>query len=198
LEDNNLAKNRNQNKRNSNNRVYFNHGIKASKVRCIDQNEENIGVILKSRAIAMAEEVELDLVQVSPFRVDSIPTCKIVDYGRYKYELSKRQKIQAKKQRESAIKTKEIKFRPSTDINDLRTKANKARKFIEEGCRVKVAVYFKGRELQHKHLGPAKLDLFLDLLELDLHKFDEPKFEGRVMSIMIAASKANPPIEKVS
>lgn len=180
----------NHNHKRDNNRVYFNNAIKAFKVRCIDHNNENIGVISKAQAISMAESEGLDLVQVSLHRDGSIPTCKIVDYGKYKYELSKRQKAQAKKQRESIVKTKEIKFRPSTGINDLRTKANKARKFIEEGCRVKIVMSFKGREMQHKHLAPAKLDLFLELLEMDVHKFEEPKFEGRLMSIMIAASRS--------
>lgn len=193
-----LAKTRNQNK-NNNNRVFYNHGIRSSQVRCIDHNDEMVGIIPKLKAISMAETLGLDLVQVTAFREGDIPTCKIVDYGKYKYELSKRQKIQAKKQRESVIKTKEIKLKPGTDINDMRTKANRAKKFLEDGCRVKIGIYFKGRELQHKDLAPAKLGLFLDLIDLDLHIFNEPKFEGRLMSIMIAAdNKPKRVIEKAS
>ena len=183
----NLAKNRNQKKIN-NNRVFCNHNIRSQQVRCINHNDEMVGIIPKLKAISMAENEGLDLVQITAYREGDVPTCKIVNYGKYKYEFSKRQKAQAKKQRESVIKTKEIKFKPGTDINDMRTKANMAKKFLKDGCRVKVGIYFKGREFQHKDLAPAKLDLFLDLIGLDLHIFNEPKFEGRIMSIMIAAA----------
>ena len=182
-----LVKNRNYKK---NNRVYANNSIRASKVRCINQNDENLGVILKSKALSIADEEGLDLVQVSKYSEGDIPTCKIIDCGKYKYELSKKERLQAKKQRESIVKQKEIKLRPNTGINDLRTKARKVNQFIKDGCRVKVVIYFKGRELQHKHLGPVKLDAFLDLIEADALKFGEPKFEGRIMSIMLEADKS--------
>jgi translation initiation factor IF-3 len=183
-----LAKNRNQKK--NNNRIYVNNNIRASKVRCINHNDENLGIMLKSQALSIAENEELDLVQVSKYRDGDIPTCKVIDYGKYKYELSKKQRQQAKKQRDSIVKQKEIKFRPTTDIHDLKTKARRVSQFIKDGCRVKVAIYFKGREIQHKHLGPAKLATFLDLIEAATLKFGEEKFEGRIMSIMIEADKS--------
>lgn len=195
----NLAKPRNQKKNNNNNnRVFYNHGIRSQQVRCIDHNNEMIGIVPKSKAISIAESEGLDLVQITAFREGDVPTCKIVDYGKYKYELSKKLKVQAKRQKDSSIKTKEIKFKPGTDINDMRTKANRAKKFLEDGCRVKVGIFFKGRELQHKDLAPAKLGLFLDLIGLELHVFNEPKFEGRLMSITIAAENVKRVVEKAS
>jgi len=114
-----LAKNRRSNK-NNNGRVYVNRDIRAREVRCIDHNDENVGVISTYKAIKMAEDAGLDLVQVSPPSKDKdkIPICKIVDSGKFKFELSKRNKERAKKQRESHIKVKEIKFRPSTGTHD--------------------------------------------------------------------------------
>jgi len=184
LEETLPKKNRNQKK---NDRVYVNNSIRSFKVRCINHDDENLGIMPKSKALSIAEEHGLDLVQVSKYREGDIPTCKILDYGKYKYELSKKERQQAKKRRDSAVKQKEIKLRPTTDVHDLKTKAKKVSEFVAEGCRVKVAVYFKGRELQHKHLGPAKLDEFLDLVTGDALKFGEPKFEGRVVSIMVEA-----------
>jgi len=113
-------------------------------------------------AIKLAEESGLDLVQISYNKSGSV--CKIMDYGKYKYELSKKEKLMAKKQRESMVKVKEIKFRPSTDYNDLETKARNARKFLDDGCRVKVIIKFKGRELSHKDVARARLDEFVALL----------------------------------
>ncbi|MDP2683523.1 MAG: translation initiation factor IF-3 [bacterium] len=172
---------------NRNNRIFINNNIRASRIRCIDNNDENLGIITKVQALSLAELAGLDLVQIS--NGDDIPICKIVDHGKYKYELSKKHRVQAKKQRESIVKTKEVKLRPNTEINDLKTKAKMARKFVEDGCRVKVVIYFKGRELQHKDLAPAKLDLFLNLMEMQLLKLSEPSFEGRTVSIIIAADK---------
>jgi translation initiation factor IF-3 len=181
MEDISLFKGSNNQRKN--NRVFVNNSIRALKVRCIDQNDENIGVILKSQAMSMAEAANLDLVQVSE---GETPTCKIVDYGKYKYELTKKERLQAKKQRESAIKTKEIKFRPTTELHDLQTKARLAGQFIADGCRVKVAVCFKGRELQHKHLAPAKLDLFVELIGVEVSTFEDIKVDGKMMSIVLA------------
>lgn len=179
-----MSKNRNQKRVE---KVYVNNGIRSNKVRCIGKDNENLGVLLKSQAIAIAEDHGLDLVQVS--KHGDIPTCKILDYGKYKYDLSKKERVQAKKQRDSAVKQKEIKLRPSTDIHDLKTKAKRITDLIASGCRVKVSVYFKGRELQHKRLGPAKLEEILGLLEDGTFKIDQPKFEGRTVSVMVESEK---------
>ena len=192
-----MAKNRNQNS-NKNNRVFVNGNIRAQKVRCIDHNDENIGIISKEKAIKMAEDIGLDLVQVSYSRND-IPTCKIIDYGKYKYDLSKKEKSLAKKQRESIIKIKEVKFRPNTDVHDLKIKAKMAERFITEGHRVKVSVFFKGRETQYQHFGTQQIDVFLSMLNLGVQKLDEPKFDGRTISVIIEANKSqSKDLEKVS
>ena len=146
----------------SNNRVFVNKDIRAREVRCISASDENLGVMPTYKAIKLAEESGLDLVQISYNKSGSV--CKIMDYGKYKYELSKKEKLMAKKQRESVVKVKEIKFRPNTDINDLETKARNARKFLDDGCRVKIIIKFKGRELSHKDVARARLDEFIALL----------------------------------
>jgi translation initiation factor IF-3 len=138
--------------------------------------------------MSLAEKAELDLVQITPARNGNVPICKILDYGKYKYELSKRKKDQNRKQRESAVKTKEVKLRPTTDINDLKTKVRHANKFISDGCRVKVVVTFKGREMAHKHIGREKLDLFLDLVEPEFKVINEPSMDGKHMSTLIVAN----------
>lgn len=170
-------------------RVYINHNIRASQIRCINQNNENIGIVSKLKGIELAESVGLDLIQVSSYRDNEIPTCKIMNYGKYKYELSKKNRTNAKRQREGTIKIKEIKFRPTTDINDLKTKAKRASDFIKEGCRVKIVVFFKGREIQYKHLASERLDIFFSLMDVGIIKFGEPKFDGRTMSMLLAPDK---------
>jgi len=184
-----LLKNNNR----KNNRLFINSNIRAAKVRCIDQNNNNIGVILKSQALSMAEAVNLDLIQVSE---GDIPTCKIVDYGQYKYELSKKEKLQARKQRESLTKIKEIKFRPTTELHDLQIKAKMAGQFIAAGCHVKIIVCFKGRELQHKHLATAKLETFINLIEVGIHKLEDIKTDGKFMSIMLSPANSSKAINK--
>src|SRR5690554_4765412 len=100
----------------------------------------------------MALDAGLDLVQVSSGGRNSSPTCKILDYGKYKYQQSKNEKAAAKKQRENSVKIKEIKFRPTTDINDLRTKASKVQEFLNDGDKVKITIAFRGREVSHKEI----------------------------------------------
>jgi len=171
---------------NKNNRRDFvptNHQIRAFKVRCIDAENNNLGVIDKSEAIRVAEDAKLDLVQVSPGDKDNPPTCRILDSGKYKYEMAKRKKENAKKQRESAIKIKEIKFRPSTDQNDLKTKASKAQRFIEEGDRVKISIFFRGREITHKDVGIDTLKKFLEMVP-NMQLMGEPVQQGKILSVI--------------
>lgn len=169
-------------------RVFINRDIRSRQVRCIDHNDENLGVISTYAAIGIAQDAGLDLVMVSKYNPDQIPTCKILDSGKYKYDLSKRQKDLAKKKRESAVKIKEIKFRPCTDINDLRVKAKKANKFFDEGCRIKIAIKFKGRELSHRDVAEDRLDMFLDLLG-DIDFLELPQLNGKFMTCIIVRSK---------
>lgn len=145
-------------------RIFVNQAIRSYEVLCIDQNNNNLGKMARNSAIALAQSAGLDLVQVSPGDRNQIPTCRILDSGRYKYDLSKRRKEAEKKQRENSIKEKEIKFRPSTDDNDLRVKAKKAEEFLEEGCRVKVSITFRGREMAHQNVANDTLKTFLSLV----------------------------------
>ena len=181
-------KNNRSNKKN--NRVYVNRDIRAREVRCL-KGEENFGVIPIGKAIRMAEDDDLDLVQISPPH-DGIPTCRITDYGKYKFELSKKTKERNKKQRESAIKQKEIKFRPNTDINDLQTKARMASKFISEGCRVRVSIKFKGREMSHKFIAEDRFQEFLECMDVAVSILNEPTMDGKSMVALLAAQKKQP------
>lgn len=166
-------------------RVVINHSIRASEVRCIDENDQNIGVIKKTQAVKIAQKAGLDLVMISP---SDPPVCKILDAGKYKYDLSKKRKEQAKKQKESTIKVKEIKFRPTTDSHDLETKARQATKFLAEGCQIKVSVNFKGREVSHQEVGQEKVDEFISLIEgAEIHQ--APQMNGRQMTCILAPPK---------
>lgn len=158
--------------------------IRAAKVLCIDNNNANRGIIPLYEALRIAEDSGLDLVQMNNGNKGSPPTCKIMNYGKFKYEQSKKDKEAAKKQRESEVKTKEIKFRPSTDINDLRVKAKHAEKFLNEGHRVKVSLVFKGREISHQDLGRETFNVFVDLLP-DADFLSAPSFENKEMSVIL-------------
>lgn len=120
----------------------------------------------RNNAISLAQSQGLDLVQVSPGGGTQLPTCKIVDSGRYKYDLSKRRKETEKKQRENVVKEKSIRLRPTTDENDLRVKAKQVEGFLEEGCRVKVNILFRGRQITHQNVANDTLKTFLSFLEI--------------------------------
>ena len=123
-----------------------------------------------------------DRVQISDGN-DGIPICKVVDCGKYKYDLSKKKKEIAKKQRESSVKIKEIKLRPSTDTNDLNTKASKAKEILSEGDKIKISVVFRGREMAHREVGHDTLKSFVGLIPNILLNGD-PVFQGRVLSVI--------------
>lgn len=171
-------------------RVFTNYSIRAQNVLCIDHNNINLGVIPFSEALNLAQSQGLDLVQVSPQSKDRPPTCKILDSGKYKYEISKKKKESDKKQRESIIKTKEIKFRPTTDSNDLKTKARKVEEFVKEGCKVKLTITFKGREISHQEIAFQTLKEFMNLLP-DLQTLGKPSLEKKDLSIFIGKKEAH-------
>lgn len=178
------------NNRNSD-RVFINHMIRAPKVLCIDSENRNLGVINTQDAIRLAQDDGLDLVQMAPPVKDKPPTCKIMNYGKFKYDQTKSQKVAAKKQRETAIKIKEIKFRPNTDINDLQTKAKKAVEFIAEGSKIKVTIMFRTLEISnHGRENFAKshaLDTLTDFLAMvpNIQLAGEPSMEGKFLSVML-------------
>lgn len=160
-----------------------NRSIRAPKVLCIDKDNVNLGVISTYEALKLAEDNGLDLVQVN-WNGKEPPTCKILNYGKFKYEASKKQKLAAKHQRESEIKVKEIKFRPATDLNDLRVKAKHAEDFLNEGFRVKVCLVFKGREISHQNFGMETFDIFISLLP-GAQFLNKPSMEGKEMSVIL-------------
>ncbi len=163
---------------------FVGRSIRAHEVRCIDA-EGNHSVLSTLKALALAEQQGLDLVQISNGSRDEIPTCKILDYSKFKYEQSKKDKAVKKKQRENSVKIKEIKFRPSTGENDLKTKAKHAQEFMDEGHRIKVTIVFKGRELAYKDVARDTLDMFVGFLSDAVYEH-EPSISGRFMSVMIA------------
>jgi translation initiation factor IF-3 len=141
-----------------------------------------VGVVSLREGLDMATEVGLDLVEVSPNAEP--PVCKILDYGKYKYEIQKKKNEARKKQK--VIDVKEIKLRPSIDDNDYGVKMRAMRKFIEEGDKVKVTLRFRGREMAHQELGAKVLDRVREELD-DLAKVEQlPKMEGRQMVMVIA------------
>lgn len=152
-------------------------------MRLVDQNGQQVGVTDINRAIDMAAAAGLDLVEVSP-NADP-PVCKILDYGKYKYEAQKKKNEARKKQK--SIEVKEIKMRPSIDEHDYQVKVRNMRKFLDEGDKVKVTIRFRGRELSHQYLGMKVLDRVREELQ-ELSKVEQfPKMEGRQMVMIIAA-----------
>ena len=160
----------------------MNDEIDVPKVRVIDAEGENHGVISLEDALEIAEEAGLDLVEVSP-QVDP-PVCKVLDYGKYKYEQQKKANEARKKQK--VIEIKEIKMRPGIDEHDYQVKMRSVRKFLENGDKVKMTIRFRGREMAHQDLGMKVLDRVRDDLEEVIKIEQTPKTEGRMMVMVIA------------
>ena len=162
-----------------------NERIQATEVRLIDADGENIGVVTPSRGVELAHEAGLDLVEISPNA--NPPVCKIMDFGKFKYEQQKRESEARKKQK--IIEIKEIKFRPNTDTHDYDVKMRNVVKFLENGDKVKITMRFRGREMAHQELGRDLLHRVADDL-VELGKVESmPKMEGRQMIMMIAPVK---------
>lgn len=151
-------------------------------VRLVDANGEMVGVVSLRDALYAAEEAGLDLVEVSP-NADP-PVCKILDYGKYKYEAQKKANEARKKQK--IIEVKEIKLRPNIDEHDYEIKMKAMRRFLEEGDKVKVTMRFRGREMAHQDIGMAVLVKVREALD-DLGKVEQmPKLEGKQMIMVLA------------
>ena len=147
----------------------MNEQIRCEQVRLIDDEGEQLGVVTTKEALAIAQAKNLDLVEISPNAEP--PVCKIVDYGKYKYELSKKEKDNKKKQH--VVSVKSIQFKSvNIDDNDVRIKAASARKFLGEGDRVKVVLQFRGREIVHRDLGFELMNRFVGMLE-DIGKMEK-------------------------
>ena len=161
--------------------LLINHGISAQTVRLIDQNGEMIGVVSKSQAIQMAGEVGLDLVEISPNAEP--PVCKILDYGKHKYE-SQKKKAEARK-KQKIVEIKEIKMRPVIDSNDYQVKIRNMLRFLEDGNKVKVTMRFRGREVTHQELGMDVLKRVQDDLAASCKVEVSPRFEGRQIILLL-------------
>ena len=163
----------------------MNEEIRDREVRVIDQNGEQLGVMPTRKALELAEEAGLDLVKIAP--TAKPPVCKIVDYGKFKYEQTRKEKEAKKKQK--VIDVKEIRLSPNIDTNDLNTKVNAARKFLTKGDRVKVTLRFRGREMAHmansKHILDDVAESLSDIAVVE----KAPKVEGRSMTMFLTEKR---------
>ncbi len=165
--------------------VRRNELIHAREVRVIGMNGEQLGIMSRNDAIAAAREEGCDLVEVSSN--SEPPVCRIMDYGKFKYEQQK--KRQDAKKRQAVVQVKEIKVRPKTDDHDYETKVRHVRRFLEDGDRCKVTVFFRGREIVHKDRGMDILERFVKDLE-DVARVDqEPRAEGRTLQMLLVPKK---------
>ena len=162
-----------------------NDRIRAPEIRLIGADGENVGVVTPARAMQLAEEAGLDLVEISPSAVP--PVCKIMDFGKFKYETQKKEAEARKKQK--IIEIKEVKFRPNTDTHDYEVKMRNVIRFLEDGDKVKVTLRFRGREMAHQDLGRVLLDRVAEDVK-ELGKVESmPRVEGRQMVMMIGPTK---------
>ena len=159
----------------------MNDKIRAPEIRLIGAEGENVGVVTPVRGMQLAEEVGLDLVEISPNATP--PVCKIMDFGKFKYEQQKRESEARKKQK--TIEVKEVKFRPNTDVHDYDVKMRNVVRFLEGGDKVKVTLRFRGREMAHQNLGRELLERVAEDTK-EIGKVENmPKMEGRQMIMMI-------------
>ncbi|AUJ26029.1 translation initiation factor IF-3 [Virgibacillus dokdonensis] len=159
-----------------------NEKIRAREVRLIDANGDQLGVKPRQEALEIARKRNLDLVLVAPNAKP--PVCRIMDYGKYRFEQQKKEKEARKKQK--VINVKEVRFTPGIGDHDFETKLKNARKFLEKGDKVKAAVRFRGRAITHKELGREVLDRFAEEVKDIATVETKPKMEGRNMFMMLA------------
>ena len=165
----------------------INEQIRDKEVRVVGEDGEQLGVLPIKEAMQMAEDAGLDLVKIAP--TAKPPVCKIVDYGKYRYEQIRKEKEAKKKQR--VIEIKEIRLSPNIDTNDLNTKINAARKFLSKGDKVKITLRFRGREMAHQQLGLAQLQkIEADVVDVGVVE-QTPKMEGRQMGMLLGPKKKN-------
>ena len=163
----------------------INGEITVKEVRLISSTGEQLGIVSTRQAMSMAEEEDIDLVEISPNAAP--PVCKLMDFGKFKYEQSKKRDEAKKKQKQ--VQIKEIKFRPGTDDGDYNIKMRNIQRFLADGDKVKITLRFRGREMAHQQLGAQLLKRVQeDLVEVGaVEQF--PKMEGRQMVMMVAPKK---------
>ncbi|MBQ8184251.1 MAG: translation initiation factor IF-3 [Lachnospiraceae bacterium] len=163
----------------------INEQIRDKEVRLIGEDGEQLGIMPTKDALRMAREAELDLVKIAP--TAKPPVCKIIDYGKYKYEQGRKEKEAKKKQK--TIEIKEVRLSPNIEENDLNTKAAAARKFIQKGDKVKVTLRFRGREMAHVQSSKQILDVFAEKVS-DIATVEKaPKLEGRQMIMFLTEKR---------
>ena len=163
----------------------INEQIRDKEVRVIGEDGEQLGIMTSKEAMKLADEAGVDLIKIAP--TARPPVCKIMDYGKYRYEQARREKEAKKKQK--VIEVKEVRLSPNIDTNDLNTKANMARKFLSKGDKVKVTLRFRGRELAHVNASKVILDEFAESLS-DVAVVEKPaKFEGRSLIMFLAEKR---------
>ena len=159
-----------------------NDGIRAREVRLISSNGDQLGVKSKREALQIAEQENLDLVLVAPKAKP--PVAKVMDYGKYRFELQKKQREARKKQK--TVNVKEVRLSPTIDTNDFNTKMKNARKFLAEGDKVKVSIRFRGRAITHKDIGREVLSRFAEETKDVASVESKAKMDGRSMFLMLA------------
>ena len=162
----------------------INGQIRDKEVRVISESGEQLGIMPAKEAMKLAQEAELDLVKIAPKAQP--PVCKIIDYGKYRYELAKEKEA---KKKQKTVEVKEVRLSPNIDTNDLNTKVNNAKKFIGKGNKVKVTLRFRGREMAHMQQSKHILDDFAEQLA-DVAMVEKPaKLEGRNMSMVLTLKR---------
>ena len=165
--------------------LMINEQIRDKEVRLVSEDGEQLGIMSSREALKMAMDAELDLVKIAPMAKP--PVCKIIDYGKFKYEQTQKDKEAKKKQK--TVELKEVRLSPNIDTNDLNTKVNNAKKFIAKGNKVKVTLRFRGREMAHIQQSRHVLDDFARMLS-DIAVIEKPaKLEGRSMSIVLTEKR---------
>ena len=165
--------------------LMINDQIRDKEIRLIGENGEQLGIMSAKEAFKMAKEAELDLVKIAP--TAKPPVCKIIDYGKYRYELARKEKEAKKKQK--TVEIKEVRLSPNIEANDLNTKVNMAKKFIAKGDKVKVTLRFRGREMAHMQSSKHILDDFAEALA-DIAVIEKPaKLEGKSIMMVLTEKK---------
>ena len=163
----------------------INGQIRDKEIRVIGENGDQLGIMSPREAMKLAQEADLDLVKIAPKAQP--PVCKIIDYGKYRYELARKEKEAKKKQK--TVEVKEVRLSPNIETNDLNTKVNNAKKFISKGNKVKVTLRFRGREMAHVQQSQHILDDFAQMLG-DIAVIEKPaKMEGRSMSMVLTEKR---------
>ncbi|MGI6537974.1 MAG: translation initiation factor IF-3 [Caldicoprobacterales bacterium] len=166
----------------SNKEFSINEGIKAKELRVVDSNGNQLGIMPTRKALELADQQQLDLVLIAP--KSNPPVGKIMDYGKYRFEIAKKEKEARKKQR--VIDVKEIRLSASIEEHDMAVKARNADKFLRSGDKVKVSIRFRGREMAHQEVGYQVMEKFKTLLTADMVVERQPRLEGRSMIMILA------------